>query len=607
MIYIEQKPLKLTPVNTQHIYTVSSPLSGETDYRYIFDLYVDTTTANPTKITRLLVAPNTYGKGIIDVQDIVKNYVEGNVRSEQPQYTSETTTGTTSYGLITNTKGIAPSNAFNADTNYNIQTHVRDYRVMVGEQYTSGNTTVVDISTGATTPATTFEVEFRIDRLYWYNAGGNAPEGQSITTGVDIVSDSPAVAVTNPAVESSQPINTAPFTPNTSGQTITISEKYSGKYYTITYNGEFWDDLQGPFYPVTETADPKFSPDAVTIWPGTTLTQGSYTPYLTNNTYWTDTTPINQHEYWEVKRYLISGTTVNEQQPSNFLTTAGNELYSINDLSPGIITQRARRRYHHPKCPILVSWFNGLLSSNPDFEFNNDVSVLNYSTGVTHTDSYINVYENEFTQTGYTGLTPQNDRILYWNQIQPNIAGGKICFWLSDAIGEYQYDGFGYSEVLEYYLKEDSCLSDPIHVVFLNRQGVWDTYTLDRKALKTSNITRKTFDKGMVTDTNMLSLLSSNRRKTIYDQSITESMAVNTWYLDDNDRVILEDLFMSPEVYIILDHDWTGKTEKSYNPYLLPVVVNTNTLTEYKNRYNKTAQYGFTLEYTPINQYKTQG
>jgi hypothetical protein len=130
---------------------------------------------------------------------------------------------------------------------------------------------------------------------------------------------------------------------------------------------------------------------------------------------------------------------------------------------------------------------------------------------------------------------------------------------------------------------------------------------LDRKALKTSNITRKTFDKGMVTDTNMLSLLSSNRRKTIYDQSITESMAVNTWYLDDNDRVILEDLFMSPEVYIILDHDWTGKTEKSYNPYLLPVVVNTNTLTEYKNRYNKTAQYGFTLEYTPINQYKTQG
>jgi hypothetical protein len=136
---------------------------------------------------------------------------------------------------------------------------------------------------------------------------------------------------------------------------------------------------------------------------------------------------------------------------------------------------------------------------------------------------------------------------------------------------------------------------------------VWDTYTLDRKALETKNVGRKTYDTGMITDTSILGLLSSNRRKVIYDQQITESMNVSTWYLEDNDKQIVEDLFMSPEVYIIKDHDWTGKSEKTYNPYLLPVVINTNSIQEFKNRYTKLAQYNFTLEYTPINEYKTQG
>ena len=84
-------------------------------------------------------------------------------------------------------------------------------------------------------------------------------------------------------------------------------------------------------------------------------------------------------------------------------------------------------------------------------------------------------------------------------------------------------------------------------------------------------------------------------------------MSVNTWFLDDNEKNILQDLFMSPEVYIIKDHDWTDKAPKTYNPYLLPVTVKTDSITEYKNRYNKQAQYEFILQYTPINQYYTQG
>jgi hypothetical protein len=189
----------------------------------------------------------------------------------------------------------------------------------------------------------------------------------------------------------------------------------------------------------------------------------------------------------------------------------------------------------------------------------------------------------------------------------PNLAGGKVGFWTAGDVGDYQYNNYAFSEFLEYYIEDDDCLSDPVHVLFLNRQGVWDTYTLDRKAVEQKSIDRKKYAQGGISDTNSYSQLSTNRRDVIYNQIIVEVMNVNTWYLDDNDKKILEDLFMSPEVYIIKDHDWTGKAEKTYNPYLLPVTINTNSIEEYKNRYNKTAQYNFMLEYTPINQYNTQG
>jgi len=442
-------------------------------------------------------------------------------------------------------------------------------------------------------------VEESSGRLYWYAAGANIPEGSSLETGVNWYYQGTS------GTSSNYDGNILPLTPTPiSGYTVEIIEKYSGIQGQFMYDGFSWNFV-GYTYP--SDYDPTLSPPAVTIWPGTTIKQGSYITPTLRDSYWTDTEPSRSHQYQEVTRYRMSGTTVSAEEPSMFLTSAGERLYTINDAGAGITSSRVRRRQHHPECPILLSWFNGNLSNDEQLEFNNDVSVFNYTTASTKSDPYVVVYENEFTQTGYTGLTPQDERILYYNMILPNLEGGKIAVWLSDSVGEYQYDGFGYSEIMEYYIKDDNCLSDPIHVAFINRQGVWDTYTLDRKALKTSSVGRKTFDKGLIDNTSIMSLLSSNRRKTVYDQTITESMNVSTWYLEENDRVILEDLFMSPEVYIILDHNWMGKTEKSYNPYLLPVLVRTDSIQEFKNQYTKLAQYNFTLEYTPINKYNTQG
>jgi len=102
MITNYQRPFQLTPSNTDHIYSFSSDLTGNTDFRYVIDVYVDTTTSNPTKIARQIISPNTYGRGIINVQRIIENYVEGNARCEDAQYTSQNTSDTTPYGILSN-------------------------------------------------------------------------------------------------------------------------------------------------------------------------------------------------------------------------------------------------------------------------------------------------------------------------------------------------------------------------------------------------------------------------------------------------------------------------------------------------------------------------
>ena len=167
------------------------------------------------------------------------------------------------------------------------------------------------------------------------------------------------------------------------------------------------------------------------------------------------------------------------------------------------------------------------------------------------------------------------------------------------------------SKVIVYNMDEASCMSDPVHVLFLNRQGVFDTYTFDRKALESKKIKRDSYAQGGISDTNFFSQLSTERRDVLFNQELKTAMNVETWWLTDNDKAIVMDLFQSPEVYIIKNQEFEidgyVRGAKSYNPYLLPVTVDEGSIKEFKNRYNKLFQYGFKFEYSSINEYRTQG
>ena len=639
-INVIQHPLQITPSKVEHIYSFTSTTPGNnpdyTDFRFVADIWVDTTTSNPTKIARKIFAPNSYGVGTINVQRIIENYVEGNARTGNAQYTSINTNDVTSYGHLANLSGTSESNGWNGFTFYPNRYGIRDYRIMIGEQYrtpASGTELIVNISENASFPnsgfyCTTVNLPWTgggsdANSVRWYEAGGNIVLGQPYPTGVDW-------AWTNPdgTVVYDTDVTTAvngTFTPSSNpnlGDKFNIEERYTGIRYTFNwYDFSSTGGFTGWGLIGITSSTSKFSADRcppfVTIWPGTSLKEGSMIQnVLSSNEYWQTTAPSTQQEFWEVEQYHIKYTNpaARSDYYGKFLTTFGPDTRDFEDNALGYVYD-SRRRRHHPECPILVSFFFGRLSNQIEMPFFNNIEQISVLSATTHSSPYEAqpFYENtDFPASGIT-LTQQDDRIYYHNLILPQLAGGKVAIWCGSEGENGQWDAAPVrSELVEYYLEEDNCLSDPVHVLFLNRQGVFDTYTFDKKAIENKRIKRESYAQGGIRDSSVYAQLSTERRDVIYNQDLRVELDVETWYLEDNDKQIIMDLFQSPEVYIIknqefFNEDGTQKSSKSYNPYLLPVTVKADSIKEFKNRYNKVFQYEFSFEYSPINEYRTQG
>jgi hypothetical protein len=611
MINILQSPSPLTPSNIEHIYTVSSSNSGQTNMNYIFDVYsnVQNSTLSPTKIARLKVRPNSYGTATIDAQEIIWNSVKPNVRSEQSGYTGSLSPFNSIPFNLTN--GL--SNGWNNNVYFEDRWHIDRYRILLGEEYTSGSTTITSVGTDPNVPASIFSYSLTTqvaayggspNTINWFGAGGNIVN-TAYTLGwtyqyYDPIPFTLLASGTSTGTSFSY-ITPAPG-PN-AGYQFKVIENYSGNYFIFEWSKEAttgWSLVSQS----ANTNSNYFSPQPVWIWPGTRKLEGSnrYSGYIgepssqfqpvynstsfiaTNNRYW---------NYWENQFY--SGSPTNNL-PKKFLNAASNDYITVSQGT--VLTDRVRRRKHHPDCPIVISFFNGYLSSGDDEYFNNKVrSIGVYGT----TDQYTG-------QTSFSLVGPGSNTLVVDNPMSAityfTYTGltnfSKVGFYASESSSPVSYTANTQSEFIEFLNQGDSCLSDPVHIVFLNSNGSWDTYTFDVKAIETKTINRQNYSQSGIRDSLEYNQLSSQRRKTIYNQDITTVMSVSTWFLEDIDYPILESIFSSPEVYII-------KYEENYYNYLLPVILRTDTLVEFKNRYGKIVNYSFDMEYTPINQQKTQG
>lgn len=343
-ITVQQHPLQLTASKVDHVYTFTSTTPAAnptyTDFRFVADIYVDTTTNYPVKIARQIFAPNSFGKGIINVQRIIENYVEGNARSESVQYSSNNSNAFSPYGTLANLSGASESNAF-SDRNcggcLNNQSYpqrygVRDYRIMIGEQYidpADPTTTVINISQDPSIPSTGYYTTVTNgpwsggasdgNQVSWFEAGGNISQTSGLARGVNYAwTNSMGTVVYQTAVDQNV---SGVFTPSSTpaqGDIFKIEERYTGIRFTFGWfaSGSYigWGLLS-----VSEGFECEYgsasSPPFVTIWPGTSLKQGSYIDDRAPADYWNTGAPIEQQQFWEVQRYIFQSTNPASRNP----------------------------------------------------------------------------------------------------------------------------------------------------------------------------------------------------------------------------------------------------------------------------------------------------
>jgi hypothetical protein len=633
-ITILQQPLGFTPSNAQHIYNASSTYSGQTSMRYIFDIWINPLLSTQERIGRLKVAPNSFGVGMVDVGDIIKNYLKPNPRSESPQqYVFNGTNGTgttTPNGVIINNSlsasssnsiSFVPSNAFNSNVNYELLRHCSQYKVLIGEEFVVGSTTVSYICDNPSylTPSTlTYEFSTSFvpypgspTTINWNNINENV---QDWMTGVELGYSYLHTSSTGVFVDSGSSVNTS-GSYTSSGEPgrndlVYLTDRVSGCIYVFQWSDE--TSPSGWVYLSTSCPDCSNQPNSIIIWPGV---QENKTNFSYNNNYWTNNTNgVENWKYWELYKYQLTGSTfITETSPAQFLTTFGDDLFtdtitvknSGGTVLSSLTNDRIRRRQHHPECPIILSnYFAGFNDTIFTQTITQPVCWVKSETQdnftLTGSQNYGYLQTNLLNISAYTN-NPDN-WIVYHQPRTNTIGGGKMALFVqSNTASTANFFSNRISEIVEYYFTDDSCMSDPQHFLFLNQRGSWDTWTFDRKNIKRYQKEFSTYGQDLIRNSPNYNPFFYDNRAVIYDQNVNEVVEAQSDYMVENDRKIVEELFLSTSVYLIQDYpsQTIPSSAYSHNPYLIPVIITSNSLEQFKNRYNKLYQYTLTYEYNP--------
>ncbi len=530
VINVDQSPLTITPTNGEHIYNFSSTGYTLTNFKFIVDVYFRPSaapiTTGSTPDARLKVRPNSYGKAIVDLVEVVRTFLNANPRFSGTTYpylnyvAQENSVITMSDA--TNTRVLNGYNLWNSgDINPDVPTlwHAEQYRVIVGCEYEASGTTIVEIN-----PEASFQ-----------------PASINIFPGVD---------------------NKLIPEPYLSGATLGSGYIQSPNFFQLT-------------------------------------TQSWY--------------------YYDLFRHIYQQGQDTTCGPRELLNAGGKEYKTISQ--DGFVSQRVRRRQHHPDCPIIISFLDG---QNDYFTNTTARLVVRGADEKDDNYTYSSYTSNNSTIVNNWDIWKQGVFYLPYNmtQLGTNVIpadSGKVCFYLTS--GTNMNFSARTSEILEFWMEEPDCINDPTHLLFLNGRGMWDTYTFGKKSTKTFEVNRKTYRQESSLDKQYYTRGAYERGTTIYDQDASYTIECQSWFMTDNDTEIVEEIFRSPEVFII--KGTTATVDPCDNPdiedcqsclqeirqyqYLIPVVLENKELQKFQRQYQKIFQYSFTLRYADVKRYRTQG
>lgn len=375
--------------------------------------------------------------------------------------------------------------------------------------------------------------------------------------------------------------------------TIIIDETNYGVY--TSYTG-------GTINPASASTQPY----GVMIWPGV---QDNKRYAVSNNpalTYYYSGFNLNgQYNYWNTKVYDFAMNTgvVPFNIAGKFMGTFGEDTIPMTILNGSQIQTRYRSHYY--TCPIVLGFMYGENELYNNSSVVNSVSILQ-KTSNNAQPNYDVIYSQPIgyttNPTGYNSFLGQRIAYVNWKQnplLRPN---SDVAIFLSRGNCDTNYLS-GVSEVVQYKMMDEECFNDPIHFLFINRNGVWDTFTFTKKSQYAKTINKKVYGSLKTLNTTVWNRQSYESAETTYYGDAIEFMTVASNFVKQNDVDIIESLITSPTVYLIEDN-WTPENNQPFiYPYLVPVQVMNKEVKTYQQKYDRIFQYELELKLTPYRQY----
>jgi len=640
MITIEQNPAGFMGSNMDHYFTLSSTNTALSNYKYVVDVYFNPYETTAEKIGRVKIRPNTYGKGIINVRDIIRNYITPNPRSNGDFYGNlylntswNKLTNPTPNGNITFASGFTESNVLNETNPYQTLNHTGSYRIVVGEEYTSGSTTILNIQTNYWVPTDAQNITESLDttttsypgvpnRINWsgmnsWDFGTNYGVFTSGYTyqhyqGTTLIASGTSANDSGNYVATLEPsINDVFYVWSND---LGCGFEFVWNCNTCETNGWNYVDTYSP----TSTPICSSASDLVRLTPA--AAPSTYVDFRGDaHYYFAPTTPFSNTDYMYLfyqGPYLNETIMYEQSNKGNFYNKFGTDKspYTTNGItiSSGYVPIVFRHRQHHKDCPIILNFSNGNLGRAPyNLERRSQVSGLVElrQTGNTNTLNYHKTYTTPSTGTTtnvYTNLDSliTNFTKFYWGATEfDNVK--KAAFYTHRNGTSTDYNNYGTSNIYVYEFYGDECLyGDAVHFMYLNTNGAWDTITFGQKNIKSLSTKRDLYAQSGIRDASAYMWGSYEQRNITYNQDTIVSVEAQSAWVDENDVPNFRDFFLSNYVYQIIQ---TLNPQNAYGliTTLIPVTITDNTFEEYKQKYNKLYQYSMNYQYNTINQFNT--
>lgn len=358
----------------------------------------------------------------------------------------------------------------------------------------------------------------------------------------------------------------------------------------------------------------------------TSYTGGTISPYsASTQPYGVMIWPAVQNNKKMSEKYYYSGNNLNGQynfldtavynwqmstgNTGQFMSTFGDATIPMTILGSNIYQTRWRTHYY--KCPIIVGFMYG---GNPLYNNTNDVQAIMYLQKTQGNGQY----NYDAIQSNSIGFSSRANlqTVAPYSYMQQRIAYGifkpnpqvrtnsDVAIYLTNNPLGYDYDVYGSSEIVQYKMVGEECFNNPISFLFMNRNGIWDTYTFTKKSVKTYGMNKKTYSQQKTLNTPWWNRQSYDSSETVFWGYADELMTVDSGFVLQNDGVIIEELLMSPYVYMIEDN-WLPSSNQDYiYPYLVPVLIENKDVKVFEQKYERIFQYTMEMRLTPYRQYE---